>query len=138
MIRINSFFKKHLYQCKLVQVVEETFKKMKKLAYSLLFFLAIGMMTLESCGVDEPVMEDTTYTGDVKAIIDGNCIGCHSGNTPSADMDLTTYANVRAIAETDTLVMRINDVTMPMPPTGLLPQADRTTIENWVDGGFKE
>ena len=110
---------------------------MKKLAYSLLFFLAIGVMTMESCSVDEPTTEPT-YTEDVKAIIDGDCIGCHSGNTPSANMDLTTYANVRAIAETDTLVMRINDVTMPMPPTGLLPQADRTTIENWVDGGFKE
>lgn len=110
---------------------------MKRLAYSLLVMLAIGLLTMESCTTDDPSAE-VTYTGNVKAIIDGNCIGCHGGNTPSANMDLTTYANVRAIAETDTLVMRMNDQLMPMPPTGLLPQADRSTIEDWVDGGFKE
>ncbi|MFK7950212.1 MAG: hypothetical protein AB8G11_21660 [Saprospiraceae bacterium] len=110
---------------------------MKQLAYSLLFFLAVGIITMESCTVDEPVTE-VTYTADVKPIMDGNCIGCHSGNTPSASLDLTTYANVRAIAETDTLVMRMNDEVNPMPVTGLLPQADRTTVEDWVAGGFKQ
>lgn len=110
---------------------------MKQLVYSLLVFLAVGIMTMESCTTDEPSTE-VTYTANVKPILDGNCIGCHSGNTPSGDLDLTTYVNVRAIAETDTLVLRMNDAMNPMPATGLLPQADRTTVEDWVAGGFKE
>lgn len=112
-------------------------KNMKQLAYSLLVILAFGIITMESCTTDEPAAE-ITYTSNVKPILDGNCTGCHSGNTPSANLDLTTYANVRAIAETDTLTMRMNDAMNPMPATGLLPQADRTTVQDWIDGGFKE
>ena len=34
--------------------------------------------------VTEPIVELVTYTGDVKAIIDNNCIGCHTGMDPLA------------------------------------------------------
>jgi hypothetical protein len=35
-----------------------------------------------------------TYVKDIKPILDANCSRCHSGSSPTAGVDLTTYANV--------------------------------------------
>lgn len=111
---------------------------MKKsiITFALLAFIFI--VTTESCNPDTPTTPDVTYTTDVAPIISTNCLGCHSGTTPSGDLLLTTYAEVRASAETDTLTLRMNDAAMPMPPTGLISEADRNTVQDWVDGGYKE
>lgn len=110
---------------------------MKKSLTFLMLFVVSFIFFIESCTPDDPEAV-VTYTTDVAPIIDGNCVGCHSGATPSGDLLLTNYAEVRASAETDTLALRMNDATMPMPPTGLLMEADRTKVQEWIDGGYKE
>jgi len=99
-------------------------------------FLAFALLfSLQSCGDENTVV---TYTTDIEPIMTNRCITCHSGSTPSGNLLLTNYAEVRAAAEAGNLTTRINDNTNPMPPSGLIPSDQRTTIQDWVNGGFLE
>ncbi|WP_297762574.1 cytochrome c [uncultured Muriicola sp.] len=82
---------------------------------------------------------DLTYTSDIRAIIQANCLSCH-GNPPTnnAPMSLTTYALVKSAVENRGLVNRINSSVNPMPPNGRMPLATRQMISDWVNQGLPE
>lgn len=86
----------------------------------------------------EPIVETVKYNDDVKNIISANCVSCHGGSTPQVGLDLSTYTNVRFAVENRGLLNRINNVTNPMPPSGVLPSATRAIIEKWVSDGYLE
>lgn len=79
------------------------------------------------------------YEDDIKAIIQNNCLSCHS-NPPvnDAPMSLETYSDVKNAVETRSLLARINSSTNPMPPQGQLPGATRQIIADWIDQGLPE
>ena len=79
---------------------------------------------------------EISFFHDVKPIMDNYCITCHSGDSPRANLSLTTYESVRGKTEKGNLLKRINDHTNPMPQSGLLPKYLRQTIQKWADGGF--
>lgn len=85
-----------------------------------------------------PIVEAVTYDDDVAPIINTNCVGCHSGPSANAGLQLDGYANVRAAAEQGNLVNRINNASNPMPPSGQLPPETRQIIDQWVADGFLE
>ena len=58
-----------------------------------LLFSQIGCSELNDAPPDVTV-DNLTYTTDMKAIFDNNCISCHSGASPLANYDMTTYAGV--------------------------------------------
>ncbi len=69
-----------------------------------------------------------TYTNDIKAILDINCVSCHGGIvTPN----LSTYAN--AFAKKDRIKAKVDSGTMP--PSGSLNASDIATIDAWVAAG---
>ncbi|MBI3899437.1 MAG: hypothetical protein HY308_14260 [Gammaproteobacteria bacterium] len=93
---------------------------------------------------------------DVVAIFSSNCVGCHSGPSPSGGMDLSAdpaaqIVNVNTQAGSSTLAKRvvpgntaqselsrrINAGAYPprMPPGGGLAAADKTTIDAWITAG---
>ncbi len=115
----------------------------KKLFYPLIGY-SIGLFLLASCvGSDDSseMMEpmDVSYEGNIRSIVQNNCILCHSDPPVNgAPMPLTTYAALRNAVETRGLLTRINSISNPMPPTGLLPDAPRDLIQAWVDQGFPE
>ena len=103
----------------------------------IIFVLLLSIVTIMSCEEEElPV----TYDDDVATIITNNCAtaNCHAGATPSGSADLTTYANVKIYADNGKLVDRMNSITNPMPTTGLLSEADRMVIDNWIQDGTLE
>ncbi len=110
--------------------------------------LAIVALVLYNCTtntLDEgdvtdlpPIVETVTYDDDVAAIINTNCVSCHSGPNANAGLQLTGYANVRAAAEQGNLVARINNSSNPMPPTGQLPPETRQIIDQWIIDGYLE
>lgn len=119
---------------------------------NLIYVFAISILLINcSSGGDDPTepnpnpipnpnpSDKITYEGNIKAIINNNCISCH-GNPPtnSAPMSLTTYALVKNAVETRGLIDRINSTTNPMPQTGLMSQANRNLIQQWVDDGLLE
>lgn len=83
----------------------------------------------------------TTYTANVKAIIDNNCVVCHSDGGIAAFRDLTTYANVVDAVQNAGLLDRIqlqNGEPGIMPSTGRMPQGNIDIVLKWNTDGLTE
>ena len=118
--------------------------KIKNLLYLLL------IITFYNCSyvneddlTEEIIIEDyVSYAGNIKDIIDTNCIMCHS-NPPvdGAPMPLTTYDNVKDAIENRGLINRISstDLGFGMPFGGpRLPQNLIDLIVLWEEEGLLE
>lgn len=99
-------------------------------------YLLIGLSLCLSLNNNEVI--SITYDSSVKRIIQDNCISCHSGDNPAANMSLETYKNVKCQAEKGQLLNRIDDKMHPMPMGGLMPKETREKIKLWAQNGFKE
>ena len=109
----------------------------------LIFILSLLIVTI-SCSSDSDdgmsptptPITDVTYTGTVKAIIDGNCLNCHGNPTSNnAPMSLTTLAQVQQAVTSRGLITRIENGTMP--PNGNLSAAQIQAIKDWQTDGFE-
>ena len=78
---------------------------------------------------------DTTFAfaADILPIIQSNCTGCHSGNTPEAGLVLESYSDIQAAVTSNGLLERINDPQNPMPPNNQLNDCLKNQIQSWVD-----
>lgn len=113
-----------------------------------LLTLSIVVITLCNCTtntIDEveiedlpPIVQQITYDDDVAPIINATCVGCHSGPSANAGLQLDGYANARAGVEQGNVLNRINNASNPMPPSGQMPATDRQIIEQWAADGFLE
>lgn len=77
-----------------------------------------------------------TWVDDIDALIERNCRRCHTeplaGGAPFPFPD---YASV--VAKAERIRVRAVD-TKSMPADGLMTQADRDTLERWLDDGLVE
>jgi len=112
-------------------------------------YSAIALMTVSCTNVSEndliddtPLPEVITYENTVKAIIDNNCIICHSDPPENgAPMSLTSYQDVRDAVENLDLIERIssNDLDFVMPFGGpRLPQNLIDSVIEWEANGLPE
>jgi len=115
----------------------------KKVKYQILA-CSMGISFLSGCvGSDDsssmmaPVV--VSYNSDIRTVVQNNCVLCHTDPPVNgAPMPLNSYSALRNAVETRGLLTRINSLSNPMPPTGLLPEAPRDLIQAWVDQGFPE
>jgi uncharacterized membrane protein len=120
------------------------------------FALTILLASLASCsdsdtyqdvstpttpGTGTPTATTISYTKNVKSIIDGNCVSCHSSGRSASFRPLTTYAEVKAAVESAGLLSRIQ---LQSGQQGLMPQGGRMSQTNidlivkWNTDGLKE
>jgi hypothetical protein len=97
--------------------------------------VVITLFLFQSCAKET---NDIVYTNDVENIMFNYCTSCHAGTAPASGLDLTTYQNVKNAATQGNLVQRINDPNNPMPASGLIAEADRQKIDDWVQAGCPE
>ena len=87
----------------------------------------------------------------VVQVFDGNCVGCHSAASPSAGLALDgdfcdAIIDTEALSGAGTLVVpgnkedsvlyqRIIDASRPMPPGGVMPEANTNVVGQWIDDG---
>ncbi len=74
-----------------------------------------------------------TYQTDIKSIVDGNCVSCHSpggGTQPYLD----GYSNLAGYSPEQLLAVLETSAAKPMPPSSPLSQADIDKIKQWVNG----
>ncbi|MCB0366780.1 MAG: hypothetical protein H6624_10655 [Bdellovibrionaceae bacterium] len=71
-----------------------------------------------------------------------SCVGCHGNTNPRAGLNVTNYQemiNYFVVIPYDPtgslLLSRMNDANNPMPPAGLVSQAARQAIEDWILDG---
>lgn len=89
-------------------------------------------------GVDPTTLGQVKFDPDIQQIIWNNCLTCHAGPAPSANLRLDSYTLVRSAAENNNLLGRINSTSAPMPPAGLLNDHSRAQIEKWILDGYPE
>lgn len=83
------------------------------------------------------VVTNPTYTGNIKSIIDGNCISCHGPDGQKSDVPLVTYTQVSA--KSPDIKIRIEKPAgdpMVMPKGGKLQQANIDLINKWIANGM--
>lgn len=78
-----------------------------------------------------------TYSRHVSAILSSYCYACHSGPTPTAQVDLTTWASVSVYVNNGQLIGTVKHLTgfNQMPPSGPIDRCKIRQIELWVNAG---
>lgn len=117
---------------------------MKKSIY--ITMLSFAIFSCESStyeDLEEPtiIVGEATYVGNAKAIIDANCISCHSPGGVSSFRPLTTYLEVKEAIQTTNLLNRIqrqNGEPGQMPQTGRMSQDKINIILQWNADGLLE
>ncbi len=76
-------------------------------------------------------------------VFGSNCVQCHSGNTTRGSFDITDFAQVSSVLvggdpDASVLFQRMNDDVDPMPPAGILPNAELSIVRQWIDAGAPE
>jgi len=82
---------------------------------------------------------NVTFSTSVSPILKTNCVGCHSAASPSAGIDLSTYAAVKIHATNGRLIGSITHVAgyKPMPSsTSKLGACEINQIKAWVTKGM--
>jgi uncharacterized membrane protein len=111
-------------------------------------FLIIGISACSNDSEDDLINQmqnpdPITYTDDVKAIIDNNCLNCHSDPpTNGAPIPLVTFVQVKNSTENGTLISRIQSQAgqsgaMPLGAPRL-PQSLIDIVVQWQADGFVE
>jgi len=120
---------------------------MKKYIYIPLAVLALyscESQTYAEIEADVPPVDTltvTTYAANVKAIIDNNCVSCHSEGGTASFRYLTTYDEVVDAVQNAGLLNRIqlqNGEPGQMPSTGRMPQGNIDIILQWNTDGLIE
>ena len=80
----------------------------------------------------------------VASVMEGSCAGCHTGESSSAGLDLITDFCGRVLdgrivvpgdSASSVLYQRISNESAPMPPSGLMDQANIDIVRDWIDAG---
>ena len=81
-----------------------------------------------------------TYTGSINAIMQINCVGCHSSSAPTHNVALDTYTGVKAAAANGSLTGTMTGASgyNPMPPSIKAQQCEIDRIQRWVNAGMPE
>ena len=117
---------------------------MKKILY--IISICALLMSCTNASEDDlidstPPPDLVTYEGDVKSIIDNNCISCHSDPPENgATISLVTFEQVEHAVENHNLIGRITGSSGPLMPQGgpKLPQNLIDIIIQWEADGLLE
>jgi mono/diheme cytochrome c family protein len=118
---------------------------MKK--YIAIVLLTAGLYSCDSHTYEDieadtpPITEKVTYEANAKAIIDANCISCHSADGIVPYRPLTTYEEVKEAVLTTNLLDRIqlqNGEPGIMPQGGRMAQSNIDILLQWNTDGLLE
>jgi hypothetical protein len=120
--------------------------------YLSLLIILLSTLIISSCYYDKeellygnsnaPCTDTTTvmsYSQKVVPVLQQFCYSCHTGNFPSGNQLMGTYASDKAMAQNGKLYGTINHSTGYSPmPKGMakLNNCQLNTIKKWVDGGM--
>ncbi len=81
---------------------------------------------------------NVTYSSKIVPILSSYCTSCHSGSSPSGNVQLSTYAGVKAVVDNGKLLGSIkqNGTASPMPQSGgKLDDCKITAFSKWINAG---
>lgn len=83
--------------------------------------------------------ENATFNAVIKPFLDVNCVGCHQSGNASGNILLSSYANVKLVADNGRLLGSIKHSPgySAMPPARLVSSCEITAVSNWISKGAK-
>lgn len=78
-----------------------------------------------------------TYTTHIAPLFAAHCNSCHSAGT-FPDISNFEAAVLHATRPNGIRARSVDGVGSPMPPTGLLPNAQRQLISRWIEQGMRQ
>ncbi|WP_343488330.1 hypothetical protein [Allomuricauda sp. d1] len=89
---------------------------------------------------EDPTDSAITYDDTIKAIVDSNCISCHSSPPRNgAPFALVNFSQVSARANGIlSAISRQSGAAGAMPPAGRLPQSTIDAFDEWIEKGTPE
>jgi mono/diheme cytochrome c family protein len=95
--------------------------------------------TFEDISENKTIPEVVTYNKDVKAIIQNNCVVCHSPVGSNPYFPLTDYtATKNTVDNILDRIQRANGDPLKMPQGGTLSPGDINIIKKWKSDGLLE
>lgn len=78
-----------------------------------------------------------TYAAVIDPLLSSNCVGCHEPGSLEGNIDLSTYANVKAQALSGRLLGSVQHSAgySPMPQGGKLSDCQISQLRNWINAG---
>lgn len=113
---------------------------------SLLFLMLIGLL-MTSCYYDseeylypQTAVCDTSnvlFSNTIKPVIDDYCVSCHSGGTPSGNVSLENYDQIKTHALDGHLMDALYGTggAQQMPPGGSLSTCNLAKFKIWITAG---
>lgn len=113
-------------------------------------FLLFTILLLTDCTFrnDEEILaeqicdvEEVTFSGFVKPLIQSKCESCHNPSFSSGDVNLQGYDNLKVYVENNRFLgaIRHDPGFTPMPfGQSRLPNCDILKIEKWIEEGFPD
>lgn len=96
-----------------------------------IMLVVIGVSSLSSCGKNNVTCDGstTTYTADIKSIIDASCVSCHA--------NYSTYSGIKASVSNGSFESEVISK-QTMPQGSKLSDTDLTKIKCWLEQGAPE
>jgi hypothetical protein len=95
-----------------------------------------ALCTASAAGASNPVLEKQ-FTQTVEPFVTKYCVGCHSGKTPAAALDLKSFNSMDAVVQDyprwATVHDRLAAKEMPPKPVPAPPAADTQKVMDWIE-----
>ena len=115
-------------------------------AFSVIFLLAtLGSVSGCYCdnaeqlyGTGETCDSTSTWTADIRPLIQAQCVACHQGASAIGGLDLSSHASVQNSVLNGSLMDRIQRGAgdpLAMPPSGPLSNCNVAKVRVWERGG---
>jgi hypothetical protein len=91
----------------------------------------------DSCATECDTV-NVTYSNQVTKVLNGNCMGCHRGPSPSGNVNLDGYTNLKTWVDNGKLSLSVNQQNGATPMPYLSPRMNDCnvrTIQIWIDNG---
>ena len=117
---------------------------MKTISLQVLLLLIIVLTSIFSCKKEEnftPVCDSSnpTYDADIKAIIDGNCMGTFCHNAGANRGDFTSYTGLEPVLNNGAFKDRVLvKQDMPKGNRKTLTQEEINKLQCWLDNNYPE
>ena len=117
---------------------------MKSLLFATFIALFLAAITQTACYYDNEkdlygteACDTTTvsFSGDIKPIVDANCVRCHAPGGEQEVSPLLTYEDVKKYVSGNVIVDRTTGTTTLMPPEGKMNNCNLLLIQAWVNAG---
>lgn len=92
--------------------------------------------SLGGCATATGNRADIVTFENLQATVFPKCVGCHSGASGAAGLNITSYASAKSFAARIEFTVRNN--TMPKPPNAPLSAEEKASVKAWVLAGAPE